>query len=188
MKSINFIKPLPPKKQRRLAFWFNGSLFLLTSLIFGLMYFYLIQTQQMYQLQREVHELQKKATLFDEYATRKNELQKNKTFFETQLTTLRSFHHQIEGSHHLLSSLAVMTPSSICLSSVNGTPGKLLSLEGVALDAHSVTNFLQKFHNDTTSNMKLAYVTPASQTSPQGKSLVEFKFEGRWNSNQSSYL
>jgi Tfp pilus assembly protein PilN len=184
MKSINFINPVPPKKQRRLIFWFYGSLLIIVTALVILTYFLLFRMRQAHSLVESLSELKKNASLFDEYVAQKKELQKNKVVLEEQLNTLRSFNHHVELSHGLLATLATITPPTIRLSSIQGEPGKNIIIEGVALHAQAVTTFLQQLNNNQLmTGMKLAYVTPCEEKSPQGKPLLQFKFEGEWKFN-----
>ncbi len=184
MKSINFINPVPPKKQRGIILWFYSSLILSATCITFLGYFHIYRTKRAHQLAQDLHELKIKSAEFDEYSNKKRSLQKNRVALEDQLKTLRSFHNHIDHPHALLAMLAALTPSTICLSSIEGNPGKSIVIEGLATNAHAATQFLNKLNNgQQITDLKLSLLVPSQEKSPQGASLVQFKYEGSWKFN-----
>lgn len=189
MKSINFIKPLPPKKQRLIALWLYSSLFLIIAFLAGATYLQFFRLRQAQQLAEDLGTLQQKSAAFEDYVTKKNVLTKNKLLLEEQLSTLRSFHNQIESMHGLLSALATLTPPTIRLLSLKGKPNETLTIEGFAVNAQAVTQFLQNLsQTEIVQNLKLIHLLPDEEKSPDGKAVLRFKTEGSWKLNTTINL
>jgi Tfp pilus assembly protein PilN len=189
MKSINFIKPIPPKRQQAFAFWLYASLFILIALAITLAYFYINHLSLQAQINSDLEELKKTTASFDTYVTQKKQLQQEKTLLEDRLIKVRACTNNAPTPQELLAQLAQITPPSLCLSTLQGTLGGKIIVEGTTHNAQAVTSFLNLLNNCSQLNdLSLTSLAPTEEKSPHGEKLMRFSISGVWKSTHQSFI
>ena len=180
MKSINFINPVPPKKQRALTHWFYGSIIIFIFFAIGIGYFSMHYKQIVTQGLQEIEKLKKYAVAFEAFVAKKQSLVNQKKLLEERLQKIKTLNHSTQNPHDLLKAVAIVTPASICLVSINGEPGNSITIEGLAQDPLSVTKFGEMLNaNPQLTDLTLAYLEKTAEKEANIP-LFRFKLEGFW--------
>lgn len=187
MKSINFISPVPPKKQQAFALWVYFSFCILALLLAALALLYLRHRNLHTQIASDLEELKKASSLFETYVEQKKALLQEKVMLEERINKLRACTNNAKIPQEFLTNLASITPPSVCLETVQGTLGGTMLIEGVTRDAQAVTSFLNLLNNcPQLSDLTLLSLTPSEEKSPDGRPVMHFSLSGLWN-NYGSY-
>jgi|SRR5579859_1896731 len=177
MKSINFIDPVPPQKQKALLTWLYTTAIITFIFIFILFYIHIKHVRISHTLAQDLKDLRQQTAEYDATKKRQQSLEASKKVLEERLHKLRSVHEESQAPYSLLLMLAMLTPTDICLSSCNVQPGKIAHLEGMARHAKAVTKFIEALHNcQLFKEVRLASLT----TSEAEDSLMHFIIEGVW--------
>lgn len=191
MKSINFIEPVSPQKQKALTWWFYVSLFLFILLGATFMVISAMRRQAYYHLTNEMQEFKQQVSSFDNCAQLKHQLLAKKNTLEQRLHSVAQWHTTAAMTHDLLTMLTTITPPAICLTTCEAVPGSSLKLCGLSKNAVAVASFIELLNaHPQFSDIHLLELKPSSEKSPRHETLVQFSCAGSWKptifSNQES--
>jgi Tfp pilus assembly protein PilN len=179
MKSINFINPVPPQKQKELAYWLYGSIALLMALVTGLMVLHYKGTRHCQLLLREVHQLRELVSQTQPLAAKRDNLARMKQTLDQhlQLTTRQRAQGQIP--EQLLTQLARIIPTSCCLTKLEALPNGVLQISGIGHHAKAVATFLDLLSAcQQIDDPRLASLSPA-------KKHTSFAIVATWHTTKS---
>jgi Tfp pilus assembly protein PilN len=180
MKSINFINPVPPQKQKELAYWFFGSIAFLALLVSSLTILHYKSTVHYQALRREIYQLSEITAHTESFLGKKEQLIKVKQALDQQLTLLAHQRTTAQAPYQLLANLARLIPNSCCLTKLEAHTNSQIVIAGIAHNAKSVATFIDllnacpQIHDPRLTTLK-----------PQDK-YTAFTILGTWNINQQS--
>lgn len=142
MKSINFINPVPPKKQRELTYWVYSScgVFVIWFCILAIVHH---QTSFHYRMiKREAQELLETTDQQKNLAHKKEQLCKTKSALDQQLKTLTHQRQIATAPFQLLADLSRIIPATCCLTSLQAHISGHFMVTGLARNAKAVATFI----------------------------------------------
>jgi len=180
MKSINFINPVPPQKQKELTYWFYGSVSLLVVWVclLGIIYY---QNSVHYRLvKQEAHELLETTSQQQSLATKKESLIKIKQALDHQLKVMTHQRQMARAPFQLLADLARIIPPACCLTNVQADISGHCMITGLARNAKAVATFIDLLNSCVhLDDPRLVTLTP----DPQRDSA--FSIAGTWKPAES---
>jgi Tfp pilus assembly protein PilN len=180
MKSINFISPVPPKKQKALLVWFYGSIFTFLALITVVMYHHLRKRELHQHISNQLTELKERTVQLQALKTKNEQLIQEKKLLQTRLQQVQKIRHKSNNAFHMVTSLSLLIPQAVCLTELTGAPGKTIVLKGVAKSAKAATEFFNKLLVSCPFIADLKLITIMPYTDAKQGPLCTFSFEGTW--------
>lgn len=174
MKSINFIDPVPPHKQRELAYWFYGSTFFIIALLVGMIAIHYTRLRICGSTIAQLTELQDNTLQFERLHSRRKVLLQEQQDIKNRLQTLGGMRQKGGAAHRLLTMVARTIPHTVCLTSIEGEVGARIIITGQAEDAKAAVTFLELLN-------ACPYVDDMHLTSiGEQKKLTTFVLQGTW--------
>lgn len=182
MKSINFINPVPPQKQKELTYWFYGSVAMLCVWValLGVIYY---QNALHYRLvQQEAHELLETTSQQKSLVTKKENLLKVKDALDHQLKVMTHQRQMASAPFQLLADLARIIPQSCCLTSLQAHISGQCTITGLARDTKAVATFIDLLNSCVhLDDPRLVTLTP----NPHKESA--FSIAGTWKPTEQAH-
>ena len=180
MKSINFISPVPPKKQRALLIWLYGSAITFFVMISAVMYTHLLKRETGHRMTTQLTELKTHTTHLQNLKEQNEVLMQEKKMLEERLRRIQKIRHKSNNAFHLVTSLSLLIPQQVCLAEISGVPGKAITLKGFAKTTKAATEFFNKLLVSCPfiTDLKLSSIMPAHEQ--KSGPLFTFTFEGTW--------
>ena len=185
MKSINFIDPVPPHKQKSLIIWLYATVVGVIIFFIIVSYIHLNYLRLSHTLTQDLKDLKHHAAQLETTKQKQQTLEQTKKTLEERLNKLRSINENSHAPYSLLLMLATLTPHDICLTSCTAQPGKMVRLEGLAHTTKAVTNFMEALHNSQTfKEINLMNLTTSHNT--QGQQIIQFVLENAWVADEQA--
>ncbi len=180
MKSINFIDPVPPHKQKALIIWVYTTAVGIIIFFIIASYVHLNYLRISHTLSQDLKDLQLHAAQLETTKQKKVTLEQTKKTLEDRLHKLRSINENSHAPYSLLLMLATLTPKEICLTSCTAKPGKMVRLEGLAHTTKAVTAFMDALQNcQAFKEVNLMGLT--TTPNPDGQPIIQFIIENTWS-------
>lgn len=188
MKSINFINPIPPRKQKAFIHWFIVSLSLLGTTILGIGFLHYRYLSALSQASYDVEVLQSETTTGRSLFEQKQQHEKNIAQLETRMRMLQTLKNSDVTTLELFQHLTQATPSDICLTSLElSQPSEKKSesekqqtilIKGLSRTSAAITTFLTKVTaHPSLTTVRITNLTSATQPTDAPK-LLEFTYQG----------
>jgi Tfp pilus assembly protein PilN len=146
MNKINFINPLPPKKQEELQRWYNQTLYAVGFTLFILTSISLYQCWQMTKIRSLfISEKNTMAQITVENDLKK--LQEKETTLAQRIKKIENLETTLKNPTLFLDKLSELIPADVALLNVKNKK-KHFELEGQAFSAHAVMAFVQVLSKD----------------------------------------
>ena len=178
MKSVNFINPVPPQKQKELGLWFYGSVATLTALIFGLSGLYYHSKKHCCALAYEVKQLQEITQHAKQLASKREKLVVIKEALDRQLHAVSAQRNHAQTPHQILTTIARIIPASCRLTKLEAHPSGEIHIHGESNHAKACAAFLDLLSSCPQINdARLASLSPS-------KHLTSFIIIGSWKTTE----
>ncbi len=180
MKSINFIDPVPPHKQRELQFWFYGSAFFIVAIVASMVIIHYTRLRVCSTTIQELSELQDNNIQFERLNSRKKLLLQEQQDIKHRLQSLGTMRQKSGAVHRLFTMLARTTPPDVRLMSIEGEVGGRITIIGEASDAKAAVTFLELLNAATyVDDMHLSSIG-------EQKKITTFILQGTWKDADES--
>ncbi len=174
MKSINFIDPVPPQKQRELQLWFYGSACFIIALVISMVVVHYARLRICSSTIQELTELQGNNVQFEQFNHRKKMLLKEQQDIQQRLQTLGNMRQKNGAAHRLLTMLARTIPTTVRITNIEGELGARITMVCEAADAKAAVTFLELLNASP-------YVDDMHLTSiGEQKKIITFTLQGTW--------
>jgi Tfp pilus assembly protein PilN len=179
MKSINFIDPVPPHKQKALIIWLYTTAGAMIIFFMVAFYVHLHYLRMSHGLSQDVRDLKLHAVQLETTKQKKVTLEQTKKTLEQRLHKLRTINENSHAPYSLLLMLATLTPHEVCLTACVAQPGKTVRLEGLAYTTKAVTVFMEALQNcQAFKEVNLMGLT--TTPNPEGHPTIQFAIENSW--------
>ena len=177
MNDINFIKPIPPKKQEELIRWYTRSLLASGILMIMLTGTTIYQVYKLIKLKQHQKQLQQTQSAFTKEQEKLSILQKTHESLEKRIKKIESITDNPKNPALFLEELSKLIPPDVALAQYK-QQHKMIELEGQALATQSVMNFLQALNQSQHfKEMQIRSMQQDTQNA-DGQSLVRFVIKG----------
>ncbi|MBN1549338.1 PilN domain-containing protein [Candidatus Babeliales bacterium] len=169
--SINFINPVPPKKQRAIVVWMYTSMISLFGILAVMSHTYLEKQRDVRRLHADITVLKQQVSGFEDSAQNKRTLIEQKESLTKEFAELK----QVMRSwipFTVVYGLAPILPHDVRLTQVSITETSL-SIEGISRDVYALNAFTEKL--DTIPSVKKAHLASlASRETDTGDLTTQF--------------
>jgi Tfp pilus assembly protein PilN len=180
MKSINFINPVPPQKQKELTYWFFGSIAILVLLIASLGILHYKSMRHYHGLRQELLQLTEITAQTESLKGKKERLLKIQHSLDQQLHMLAHQRTTGQAPYQLLANLARIIPSSCCLTKLDAQTNGPISIAGIGHNAKAIATFIDLLNAcPQLDDPRLTTLTPSQKN-------TAFTIIGTWNLNPQS--
>lgn len=178
MNNINFINPIPPKKQEEITRWYGFSLILIGLLLSVLISITGFQLWHIKKLHQDYTQLKQASTL-STIESQLIQIKKQETLLENKMQKINALMQHPKKQKMLLNKLAEIIPPDVALLQCK-LHKDVLELEGHAFTTNAVLSFLHALRLAQFKDIHITSMMKENIEHQSNTGLVQFAIKGKF--------